>query len=105
MLDWLAHQWQLFKDFTYKILLTLFDILKDLFFWIMEQVISLGGSLLDGFGTLFNGLDVAKYFNFLPPETSEMLTRVGFSEAMGMIVTCLIIRFFLQMIPLVRWGS
>lgn len=105
MLDWLANAFNKFIDFLYALLLTLFDMLKDLLFWIFEQIFTVALFLLDGLGSLIEGLNVAQYFSALPPETIYLLSISGFGEAMGMITTCLVIRFLIQMIPLVRWGS
>ena len=105
MLDWFAARWNDFIDFFYSLLLSLFDILKDLFYWVLEQLLSFGAIILDGVGSLMTGLNVSQYMTFLPSETIHIISIVGLGEAMGMIVTCLTVRFFLQLIPFVRWGS
>jgi hypothetical protein len=80
-------------------------MLKDLFYFIIESLLTVGVVILDGVGLLLDGLDVTQYFSLLPPETSHMLSQIGLSQALGMVVTCLAVRFTLQMIPFVRWGS
>lgn len=105
MLDWLANRWNDGIDYLWRLVLSLYDMLKDFFMWIMDSLLSIGLIFLDGAGALLGGLDIAQYFSFLPSETLYMLQITGFSEAMGMIVTCISIRFILQMIPFVRWGS
>ncbi|NQZ89068.1 MAG: DUF2523 domain-containing protein [Colwellia sp.] len=105
MLDWMAEAYNDFVDFTYRLLLSLMDMLKDLFIWMLEQLMNVGKLLLDSVGELMSGLDIAKYFAMIPPETGYYLNVLGVSQAMGMIVTCLGIRFLLQLIPFVRWGS
>ena len=105
MLDWFAARWNDLIDLLYSLLLSLFDILKDLFYWIMEQLLSFGAIILDGVGSLMTGLNVSQYMTFLPSETIYIISIIGLGEAMGMIVTCLTVRFFLQLIPFVRWGS
>lgn len=105
VINWFAERWNAFVDYVWRIVLSIFDMIKDIFFWIIEQVMSLGVYALDGVGSLLNGLNISQYFSFIPPETAAMMSATGFSEAMGMIVTCLGIRFLLQMIPFVRWGS
>lgn len=105
MLNWLAETWNEFVDFMYSLVLTVFDILKDFFFWILEQIFDLVLHLLDGLGSLFSGLDIAQYISAIPPGTAHIMSQIGFSTAMGMIVTSLTIRFFLQLIPFVRFGS
>lgn len=105
MLDWLANRWNEFIDFVWRIVLSIFDMLKDFFIWVMETILDAAIALLDGISSLVDGLDVASYFGSLPPETANMLSQLGLSEAMGMIITAITVRFLLQMIPLVRWGS
>ena len=105
ILDWFANRWNDMIDFVWRIVLSIYDMLKDFFMWIIESLMTIGIVLLDSVGFLLEGLDIAKYFTMLPSETLYMLQITGFSEAMGMIVTCLGIRFLLQTIPFVRWGS
>ena len=105
MLDWLVDMYNGMIDFLYACLLTLFDILKDFFFWIFDQLMTLVVLLLDGVATAIGGLDISVYLTALPPETIYFLSVVGLGEAMGMITTCIAVRFLLQTIPLVRWGS
>jgi hypothetical protein len=105
MLDWLAETYNGFIDFLYRLLLSLMDMLKDIFIWALEQIMNVGKLLLDGVGSLMSGLDISQYFSMIPPETGYYLNLLGVSQAMGMIVTCLSIRFLLQLIPFVRWGS
>lgn len=105
MLDWFAQRWNDFIDFMWRLMLTLFDILKDFFYWIFDEILSFCILVLDGMGSLLDGLSVAQYFSALPPETVAILSQIGLSEAMGMVITSLTIRFFLQVIPFVRWGS
>ena len=80
-------------------------MLKDFFYFIIESLLSVGVLILNGVGSLLDGLDIAQYATYLPPETTHMLGQIGLSQALGMVVTCLTVRFTLQMIPFVRWGS
>ena len=105
MLDWLAETWNDFVNFAWRIVLSVFEMLKDLFIWIIEQLFNIGILLLDGLGALMSGLNVASYWGGIPPETAAMLSQIGLSEAIGMVLICLPIRFLLQTIPFVRWGS
>ena len=105
MLDWFANRWNDFIDFMWKLVLSVFEMLKDFFIWIMESLMTVAVAILDGVGAVMGGLDVAQYMSFLPPETISILSQIGLSQAMGMIVTCLTVRFIIQMIPFVRWGS
>jgi hypothetical protein len=105
MLDWFAETYNDFIDFLYRLLLSLMDMLKDIFLWIMEQLLDVGKLLLDGVGSMMSGLDISQYFEMIPPETGYYLNLLGVSQGMGMIVTCLAVRFLLQLIPFTRLGS
>ena len=105
MLDWLASRFNDIIDFFWRLVLSVFDMLKDVFYFIIDSLLSVGVVILGGLGGLMSGLDIAPFFNGLPPETLSFMSQIGISQALGMIVTCLGIRFILQMIPFVRWGS
>jgi len=105
MLDWLANTYNAFIDFLWQLILSIFDMLKDLFIFVIESLMDIGLLFLDGVGALMDGLNIAQYWAFLPAETAHTMSLIGLSEAMGMIVTCLTVRFLLQTIPFVRWGS
>ena len=105
ILDWFAHRWNAFIDFMWRLILSIYDMLKDFFYWIIEELFLIGNTILDSIAYLFDGLSITQYFSMIPPETTHMLNVIGFSEAMGMIVTSLGIRLILQLIPFVRWGS
>jgi len=105
MLDWLANRWNDFIDFMWQLVLSVFDMLKDFFIWVLEQLMDLVILALDGLDALVSGLDIASYFSIIPPETAYMLSQIGISQALGIIVTALTIRFILQLIPFVRLGS
>lgn len=105
MLDWLATTYISFKTFLWSLVLSVYAMLKDFSYWLIDMLSDLAVTLLDSVSYLLNSLDVSQYFSFLPPETNYMLSISGFSEAMGMIITSLLIRFILQLIPFVRWGS
>ena len=105
MLDWFVDRWNDILDISYRLLLTVFDFLKDLLFWFVESLLDLVIFAIDGMGNMFNGLDVTQYINALPPETKQMLALTGISDAMTMVVACIFIRILLQLIPFVRLGS
>jgi hypothetical protein len=105
MLDFFAQLWNDFVDFSYSLLLSLLVMLKDLFYFILEQVFDLALLVLDGMGALFSGLNISQYMSALPAQTISIISVIGLGEAMGMIVTCLSIRMLLQLIPFIRLGS
>ena len=105
MFDWLVQTWEDFKFFCFELLLTIKELLKDLFLLIFDGFLLMDLSILEGLGALFDGLNIASYFNSLPSSVHYFATASGLSEALGMIVTALTIRFLLQLIPFTRLGS
>lgn len=105
VLNWFAQKWNDLVDFLWRLVLSVYDLLKDFLFWIIETLMGVAVYMLNGLSYLLDGLDVAQYFAFIPPETAYIMSITGFSEAMGMIIASIGIRFILQMIPFVRWGS
>lgn len=49
--------------------------------------------------------DPQSYYQLIPADVANMLGYIGIPQALAMIVGALLIRFVLQMIPFVRWGS
>jgi len=108
MLDWLKQrivdiiQW--FSDIFVAIFDSLWDIIKDAFSWIFEQILNIVVSIL-------NSLDVSGLFSYcsswgtLPSEILNVMGLCGFGDAAGVIGTAVLIRLVLQLIPFVRWGS
>lgn len=101
----LKNWWQAMVDFFYRLLLTVFDFLKDFFFWVIDNLMAGAIVLLDLLGEGFAGLNPLSYINAIPAETQAMMAMTGFNEAMSIIVAAIGIRFLLQLIPFVRWGS
>jgi hypothetical protein len=105
MWDTIKLWWQAMIDFFYRLLLTLFDFLKDFFFWILDNVISIAVGFLDLAGEALASLNPLQYISAIPSETQAMMSAIGFNDCMAIIVAALGIRFILQLIPFVRWGS
>lgn len=92
-------------DFLYACVLSIFDFLKDLFWWVLDMLMYIAIGFLDLTGEAFSALNPLQYISAIPPETKAMMAMTGFNEAMSIIVSAIIIRFTLQLIPFVRWGS
>jgi hypothetical protein len=97
--------WQAIVDFFYSLLLTVFDFLKDFLFWVLDTLMGGAIGLLDLSGEAFTGLNPLSYISSIPDETKAVMAMTGFNEAMSIIVAAIGIRFILQLIPFVRWGS
>ncbi|MNR68921.1 hypothetical protein D3C85_1938070 [compost metagenome] len=49
--------------------------------------------------------DPQTYFALIPPDVGNMLGVIGLTQSLAIIVAALVVRFLLQTIPFVRWGS
>lgn len=105
MLDFLKQLWVDLQQFLYSLVLTLFDLLKDILFFFVEGLMSLTLIALEGMAGAFDGFNFAQYVSSIPSGTAYFLSSSGISEATGMIITSLGIRFLLQLIPFTRLGS
>ncbi|TMN33718.1 DUF2523 family protein [Pseudoalteromonas sp. S2755] len=105
MFAWLVQTWEDAKLFMYSIMLTFLDALKDIMYWLLESILDLVVVILDGLGSLFDGLNITQYINGIPPTAAYFASASGLGQALGMIVTALTIRFLLQLIPFTRLGS
>lgn len=105
MLDWLANKWNEFVDYLYQIFTSAVDFCKDFLWWVLDSLFGAVLLIIDGMGSLFAGLNPLQYFSVIPPETQYYMAICGFNECMSMIVSALIIRMLLQLIPFVRLGS
>lgn len=92
-------------DFLYRLVLTVFDFLRDTFFWCLEQLMTGAIALTNTFATGLRGLNPTQYIDQIPAETKGMMAAVGFNECIVIIVGALSIRMVIQLIPFIRWGS
>lgn len=83
--------------------LTVFDMLKDVFFWIIDTVLGFVMVLL---GSLdFSAFNPAAYIAAIPADITNVLGLIGLGEATAIIVFAIGIRIVLQLIPFTRLGS
>lgn len=89
-----------------RLVAALFTMLKDVFLWCFEQILSLVSSLLDGIA----GWDsiiatAANVWVGIPSSVVTVLNSIGLGTALGLIGVAVLIRIALQLIPFVRLGS
>lgn len=94
-----------FTDFLKAMLLTVFDMLKDLFYFCFDMLLGFLVGIFSAFSNLFNQVTFANMFNGFPEQTLNIMGLLGFGECIGLIVSSLIIRMTLQLIPFTRLGS
>lgn len=85
-----------------QVFVDIWNMFTDLFCWVLDQAMQLAASLLNTIDVPFNP---QTYYSMIPAEAAQMMGYIGITQALTMIVAALIIRFTLQTIPLVRWGS
>ena len=84
-------------------MLTLWTMIQDAFFWIVEQILKLVESALSliDFGTFT--LNPCQHG--LSSEIMNILGLIGLGEAVAIIVSAAGIRLLMQLIPFTRLGS
>lgn len=83
---------------------SLWTMIKDVFYWLMDTVWGFAISLMDTVGQALT-FNPATYISALPAETVNIMAAVGIGEATTIIVAAITVRLFLQMIPFTRLGS
>ncbi len=105
LLGWLNSFLAWVLDILGTVFTGLWDLLSDLLFFVFDKVLDLLVYIVSGLSWDFSGFSPAQYWNQLPAELVNALNLLGVPLALGMIVIALGIRFVLQTIPFVRWGS
>jgi len=85
---------QIFKDIWF--------MATDVVCWFFESSISIAITALNSISMPF---DPSTYYSMIPSEAANILGYVGIPQAIAIIVAALVVRFILQTIPFVRWGS
>ncbi|WP_213663340.1 DUF2523 family protein [Stutzerimonas stutzeri] len=85
---------QVFKD--------VWNMATDLGCWFIEGLLSVAADALSAIDVPFNP---QTYYSMIPADVGQMLGAIGITQSITIIVAALVIRFVLQAIPFVRWGS
>ncbi|EOX4467661.1 DUF2523 family protein [Vibrio alginolyticus] len=104
-MDWLVDLFNKLLVFLYQLLVSLFNMLKDLFFWAVEQVMDMVNMLLSGVFALFAPVDISQYMTSIPPTVSWVMAAVGLPQCLSIILAAITVRLMLQLIPFTRLGS
>ncbi|ELA8374249.1 DUF2523 domain-containing protein [Vibrio alginolyticus] len=104
-MDWLVDLFNKLLVFLYQLLVSLFNMLKDLFFWAVEQVMDMVNMLLSGVFVLFSPVDMSQYMTSIPPTVSWVMAAVGLPQCLSIILSAITVRLMLQLIPFTRLGS
>lgn len=93
-------QW--FSDLFISIFVAFWDIFKDIFSWVLEQLLSVAVAAISSFDV---SAFPANAWGSIPSELLNILSVLGVGQCVAIISAALLIRFGLQLIPLVRLGS
>ncbi|MCV5940579.1 VSK receptor, partial [Escherichia coli] len=66
-MEWLVDLFNKLLVFLYQLLISLVNMLKDLFFWAVEQIMAMVSLLLSGVFSLFAPVDMSQYMTSIPP--------------------------------------
>jgi len=107
--DWVQDKYNEFTtwllDLIKSTLLTFFDMVKDVFYWIFETILDFIITLLDGLELGFDTLSVSTLVGNLPAETKQIMGLIRLDECILIILAAIILRLTLQLIPFTRLGS
>lgn len=100
----LTEYWDSFLDLIQKIFNSAWTMLKDLLFWILDQLLTLSTMLLSTVDVSAI-TDAIPAFSSLPEPVLNVLSLCGFAQCMLIIGGAIVIRLMLQLIPFTRLGS
>jgi hypothetical protein len=80
-------------------------MLKDIFLWIVEQVMNAVNMVLPSVFALFAPVDMSQYMTSIPPTVAWVFAAVGVPQCLSIILAAITIRLLLQLIPFTRLGS
>lgn len=82
------------------------QMLLDVFCMIVDQLLAVVVYLLELIDLSdFAGFNLTEWINKLPPDALNVISLVGLPQASVMVISALIIRLFMQLIPFTRLGS
>ncbi|WP_025542954.1 VSK receptor, partial [Vibrio parahaemolyticus] len=76
-MDWLVDLFNKLLVFLYQLLISLVNMLKDLFFWAVEQIMAMVNLLLSGVFSLFAPVDMSQYMTSIPPTVAWVMAGGG----------------------------
>ncbi|AAL49742.1 TPA: DUF2523 domain-containing protein [Vibrio cholerae] len=104
-MDWVIDLFNKLIEFLYRLLITLIDMLKDVFLWLIDGVLSAVNLLLEKALSLIEPMDVSSYLTGIPSGAAWVISAIGIPQCLGMIMSAIIVRILLQLVPFTRLGS
>lgn len=104
-MEWLVELFNIVMSFIYSLFLSIPQLFKDLFFWIVDQLLLVMKWAADMVLALFAPIDVSQYLTAIPSNVAWVFMTIGLPNCLLIIGTAIVIRLTLQLIPFVRLGS
>jgi len=102
---WFSSVWNSFERWGKSVMLTVYDVFKDLLYFILETLLEVVQLILNGLGSMFDAINLAQYVSSIPPDVANIMGLIGIGQAVSLIIAAISIRVVLQLIPFVRLGS
>lgn len=83
------------------LLTALFDLLKDLCFWLIGGFFEVIQILFDSLDFSFGQFSMQSFLNDIPIEVLQVISLIKIQEAIGIIIAAYLIRVALRIIPFV----
>lgn len=104
LLDFIASLPSWLVNLVKGVFLSLFDLIKDGFYWVFDTALGNATSAMGGIDT--TGINnYLSSFGSLPAEILNVCGLLHMGTCMTIIGTAIVIRIVLQLIPFVRLGS
>lgn len=104
-MDWIVDLFNKLIEFLYRLIISLVDMIKDVFIWALDEILSLCQSLLDWVFAFFAPMDISQYLTVIPSQVSWVFSAIGVPQGLSIILASLVARLLLQLIPFTRLGS
>lgn len=105
MPQWLIDFGNWLYDICYAAVSTIGVLCENILLTIVDGFFVIGRLALDAVGVLLQPFGIQSLFDALPPSVTGMLIAIGLPEALGIVISAITVRLFMQLIPLVRLGS
>jgi hypothetical protein len=103
-----SFQW--FLSVIQAVFATVVLVIQDTVCWILDQVLGLVVFIINGVTSGWNlsNYSLSAYISSISgvsPELLSLAAAIGFNDGLTIVLAALVIRFLLQIIPFVRFGS
>lgn len=104
-MDWIAGFYKWYFDIMIAVFMAGWTMITDVCFWFLEQLMGIILFVLSQFGAMPGADMFQDAISMLPPEAFELAYLLRIPEASAVVVSAVVVRIILQLIPVVRLGS